>query len=134
MQKESTVEIADRVSRKRAIGVAAAAGAFLVIQVIARPFFLGVAAVPHPRMEAWAINAIVLLALLATGGGLINRREIRSLVNDEVARSNYKSAVNVGYWVAMVVAMAVYFVPGLDNRPAREAVYLIVTPSIGIAL
>ena len=34
----------------------------------------------------------------------------------------------------MITAMVVYFVPGPRTLTGREAVYLIVTPSIGIAL
>ncbi|MEO8500615.1 MAG: hypothetical protein ABI565_06850, partial [Vicinamibacteria bacterium] len=117
------------------IGVAIAAGAFLLIQVVARPFFLsGTDAAVLSRLTMWAINAAALLLMLATGGGLVRRKEIRTLVNDEVSRSNYKTAVNVGYWIAMTFAMGLYVVAGDRGITAREAIYIIVTPSIGIAL
>jgi len=135
MQSKSSVEIADRVSRKRAIGVAAAAAVFLLVQVIARPFFVTAPDTVHrTKIDMWAINAGVLLLLLATGGGLLRSGQIRALVNDEVSRSHYRTAVVLGYWVAMVAAMGLYIVSSFRSLTAREAVYVIVTSSIAVAL
>jgi hypothetical protein len=135
MESRSPVEIADQVSRRRAIGVAVVAIVFLGTQFITRPFFVsGANTVPTTRIDMWAINAIILLLLLATGGGLLNKRKIQELVNDEVSRSNYKRAVVAGYWVGMVSAMSIYLVPALGVGTAREAVHFIVTQSIGVAL
>ncbi|HKY96258.1 MAG TPA: hypothetical protein VJL35_00250 [Gemmatimonadaceae bacterium] len=131
----SNVEIADRASRKRAIGVAVAAIVFLVIQIVARPVFNPSPETAHlSKIVMWAINAAALLFLLMTGGGLAQRKEIRELIHDEVARSNSRSAVVFGYWIAMAAAMAVYLIAGRTPMDAREAVYVIVTPSIGLAL
>jgi len=134
MQPETTVELADRVSRKRAIGVAAAGLAYLIVQVVARPFFVGGADIDRRvRIDFWGINAIALLLLLATGGGLINSRKVRALVNDEVSRDHYKSAIIAAHWVAMTIAMALYFIPRFSTITAREAIYAVVTPSIIVA-
>lgn len=135
MQSRSTVEMADQISRRRAIGVAAAAIAFVIIQLIARPFFVGGPEGVHhlPRLM-WGVNAGALLLLLATGGGLLGNRRIRALVNDDVSRSHYKTAVGAGYWVAMATAMVLYILPIVERLSAREAVYMIVTPSIAVAL
>src|ERR671937_2939070 len=109
MTSKTPVEIADRMSRKRAVLVAVAALVFLAAQVVSRPFFGAAGDTAHrAKIDAWAVNAVALLVLLATGGGLLNRRQIRALVNDEVARSNYRTAVVAGYWVAMTTAMALY--------------------------
>jgi hypothetical protein len=135
MSSKSMVEIADRMSRRRAIVVAVAAVWFLGVQWISRPFFREAAGTADgARIDWWAVNAVVLLLGLATGGGLLNRRQLRALVNDEVSRSHYRTAVIVGYWIAMVVAMALYAVPGFRDLSGRETVYLIVTPSISLAL
>jgi len=131
----SNVEVADKASRKRAIAVAIAAIVFLMIQVVTRPVFNPSPETAHlSKVIMWAVNAAALLFLLMTGGGLAQRKEIRELVHDEVSRSNSKSAVVFGYWIAMAVAMAVYVIAGQTPMTAREAVYLIVTPSIGLAL
>jgi hypothetical protein len=115
--------------------MAAAAIAFVIVQLAARPFFGGGPDGEHRVQKTmWAINAGALLLLLATGGGLLKNRGIRALVNDDVSRSHYKTAVVVGYWVAMATAMGLYLVPGVGGFTAREAVYMIVTPSIAVAL
>jgi protein-S-isoprenylcysteine O-methyltransferase Ste14 len=134
MHARTPVEIADRISRKRAIGVAAAALVFLLVQVVVHPFFSGADPGGRARTDVWAINAIVLLLLLATGGGLLNRREIRALVNDEVSRSHYKTSVVAGFWVAMTTAMGLYLMPPFRHLTARETAYVIVTASISVAL
>ena len=136
MQFETPVEIADRYSRKRAIIVAIGTLAFLGIHVALSPFF---AQGPGTARYAttgtmWAINAALLLAVLATGGGFLNSTQIRSLVNDEVSRSNYRTAVVAGYWVAMAAAMGLYVVPRFNTVTAREAVYVVVTSSVVVAL
>ena len=132
---QSPVEVADKVSRKRALAVAIAAGVFLLIQVVTRPVFNSEPDTAHlSRLIMWALNAAALLLLLYTGGGLMQKREIRALVNDEITRANSRSAVNVGYWIAMTIAMGLYALAGYRDLTAREAIYLIVTPSVGIAL
>jgi hypothetical protein len=135
MQSVSTVETADRYSRKRAIIVAAAAIVFLGVQFLAPAFFGGGPEATHRvQRYMWFVNAAVLLLALVTGGGLMNSRPIRALVNDDVSRGNYRTSVVAGYWVAMIVAMALYALPGFAAFSAREAVYAIVTSSIGVAL
>lgn len=136
MPSATTVDLADRYSRKRAMIVAAAALAFIIIHVIFRPLaFGGPDSARHANTEImWAINAVVLLACLATGGGILNSRQIRSLVNDEVAQSNYRSAVVAGYWVAMTTAMGLYVIPGFARITGRDAVWAIVTAGISVAL
>ena len=137
MQSKTPVEIADHMSRKRAVIVAAAALVFFAAQVVSRPFFGGTAppdAAHRARVDAWAVNAVALLALLATGGGLLNRRQIRALINDEVSRSNYRTAVVAGFWVAMATAMGLYVASTFRSFTAAEAIYVIVTASIVVAL
>ena len=136
MQSKSPVELADQASRKRAIAVAIAAGVFLVIQIVTRPVFTSEpeTAIHLPRVIMWAVNAAALLLLLFTGGGLLQKKEIRALVNDEVTRTNSRSAVAIGYWISMIIAMGLYAFAGEDNLTAREAIYLIVTPSVCLAL
>jgi hypothetical protein len=135
MKTQSPVEIADHLSHRRPIGIAIATAAFLLVQLVAPPFFAGATeTMSAPRATFWAVNAVILLALLATRGGLIYRRRVRALVNDEITRNNHRTALVAGYWVAMTVAMGVFVAAGLDRLSAREAVYLVVTPSVAAAL
>jgi hypothetical protein len=130
MQSQSPVEIADHLSRRRPIGIAIATTVFLLIQLVAPPFFNGGDQGSSLRITFWAVNALVLLALLATRGGLIYRRRVRTLVNDDITRNNHRTALVAGYWIAMMVALGVFVAAGRGELTAREAVYLIVTPSV----
>jgi hypothetical protein len=134
MTQRTPVEIADRKSRKRAALLAIAALVFLA-QVVVRPLLAVTASAGGTRLDLWAINAALLLAVLATGGGgLLNRSDIRSLMNDEVSRANQKTAVVAGYWAAMTTAMGLFAWPGFQGLTARTAVYVIVSSGIVVAL
>ena len=135
MESSTPVDIADRMSRRRAIGVAIAAILFLGTQFITRPVFVsGSNSPPSARIDMWAVNAIVLLLLLATGGGLLNKMKIQALINDEVSRANYRTSVIAGFWVAMAGAMALYVVPGFAAFSGREVIYLLVTATLVVGL
>jgi hypothetical protein len=127
------VEVADGYSRKRAVVAIVAAVAFLGIQFMARPaaFLEGG---PPTGIDWWVVNAVVLLAVLATGGGLLNRRPIRALVQDELARSHLHAALVHGYWVAMGLGLVLYLVPGFRTLTGRQAVYVVVTGSVVVPL
>jgi hypothetical protein len=135
MQTKSPVEIAHTLSRKRAWVVAAAAIMFLVAQAANLPL-----AEPRPEMhrlkvDMWALNATLLLIGLAGGAVPWTKgRQIRALMNDEVTRAHMRTAMAVGFWVAMVTAMALYWLPASASLSAAAAVYVIVTASIAIAL
>jgi hypothetical protein len=135
MQSKTPVEIADRNSRNRAILVAAAVIVFVVGQLLGRGAFDGGVdeGLHMSRSIMWSVNVIFLLAFLATGGGILTRREIRRLVNDEVSRMNYRTSVVAGFWVAMISALAIYLIPTLKTFTGRQATYLVVTASVVIA-
>jgi membrane protease YdiL (CAAX protease family) len=135
MEPSLAVEIADRMSRKRAVLAAVAAAAFLAVQVIARPFFVaGLDAARHTRIDFWALNALALLLVLATGGGLLNRRQLRALVNDEISRAHRHTAIVMGYWVAMAAAMTLFMFQSHFPFTGGEVVYIIVSSSLVVAL
>ncbi len=131
----SLIDLADQYSRKRALLAAIVALVFLAVQLVGRPVFTGQrAASPGVSLQYWAINVVALLLVLATGGGLFNGARVRALVNDDVALQHRRSALGAGFWLAMSVAMALYILPLGRTFTAREAVYLIVTPSVFFAL
>jgi MFS family permease len=135
MTTKSSVELADRISRKRAFLLGAAALVFLGAQVAARPVFVDPPPdAPGIRGWLWLVNAVVLLLLLATGGGLAQRRQIRALVNDAVSERHRERSVSAGFWTAMATALAVYLIPGLHGLTAAEAVYLVITASATVAV
>lgn len=136
MNATDDVETADRMSRRRAIVVGVAAFAFVAFQFVDNPFFFvndhGTAQAVNRRV-LWALYTGLLLLGLATGGGILKRR-IRALVDDEVSRSNYRTASTAGFWVAMGMGMGVYLYGGYSLYTGQEAIYLIVTPAVTAAL
>ena len=135
MKPQNVVEFADRISRKRALGTALATIVFLAIQLVARPVLRtdGYGA-SGPRAYMWALNAALLALLLLPAGGFIWGRRVRALVNDEVSRNNSRTAAAAGFWAAMVIALGLYALPASRGLTAREAIYLVATPTTGIAL
>jgi hypothetical protein len=133
MSSNVPVEAADRLSRKRAIVIVIAVVAFLAEQVVARPYFADGS--DHlMRLFTWGANAGLLLLVLATGGCLLRRKSVRSLMNDEVTAGHQRSSVIAGFWVAMVTAVVLCVLPGADRVNAREAMYVVVTASVTVAL
>ena len=136
MQSEDLVEIADRNSRARAYVMAAAGIAFLLIHVVFRSYVgMGPETAEHlTRRVVWVVNVVILLLGLLTGGGLLNNRQIRALVNDEVSQTNYRTSAILGFWVAMVTALALYVFPSLERFTGPDAIYTVVTFSVAGAV
>jgi hypothetical protein len=134
MPPQNVVEVADRISRKRALGTALAAGAFLIIQAIVHPVFRSDYGLTGFRSYMWAINAAALLLFLLPLGGVAWGRRVRALVNDDISRHHARSGEVAGFWTAMIVALGVYVLPVGQSLTAREATYLVVTPATGAAL
>jgi hypothetical protein len=82
----------------------------------------------------WPLNAAALLLLLLPFGGYVFGQRVRSLVNDDVSRHNARTGAAAGFWVAMTIALVVHALPATRSLSAREATWLIVTPTVGIAL
>lgn len=134
MESRDLVEIADKNSRKRAIIVAAGAIVFVAGQLLGGPAFRENAdqSLYSARNIMWSVNVILLLAFLATGGGLLNNPQIRALVNDEVSRANYRVSVIIGFWVAMTSALVLYLVPAFAWMNAKQCLYSVLTLSVAI--
>jgi len=129
------VETADRLSRKRAWLAGIATLGFAAVQAVTRPVFVsGSNSAVHPKFTMWALNAVILLALLATGGCVLRGAGIRSLINDEVSTMHRRTAVAAGFWVAMAASLCMYFAPDVVGLSARQAAYLVVTCSTVAAL
>ena len=133
-ESRNAVEFADFISRRRVKGTTLAALAFLIIQGVLHPVFRSDGyAQTGPRSYMWAVNAALLLALILPVGGLIWGRRVRELVNDEVSRANARTAAATAFWVAMAIALGIYALPMTTTMTARQAIYLIVMPTTGLA-
>ena len=129
------IEKAERIGRSRARMFAVQAIFFASWQ----GFYFGamgdeVRTVDTVKVWTWLVWVAALLALLATGGGLMRSRSVRALLNDELARANRAQAYVAGFWAAMVAAVGFYVIDLFDPVEAREAIHAIVSAAIAAAL
>jgi hypothetical protein len=135
MNPTDQIAKADRISRLRPTLFALCGAYFGLLQLALHPYFdrLSDPALRW-RQYAWVLNAVLILMILAMGGGFLNRTAISRLVNDEVSRHNSRRAINGGFWTAMATAFAIYLAP-LDRMPtARQSIYLIVSIATTFAM
>ena len=133
MAPKSPVELADRFSRKRAWLVAATAVTFL-LNVIGRMWLDRLGDESSASVDWWLVHAVVMLAIVATGGGLMIRPRVRALMNDEVTKTHFATTMITGFWVAMVLAIAIYVIPGLRSLSGLMVIRIVVTSSVSVAL
>jgi hypothetical protein len=129
----SEIEKAERLSRTRASLMAAMAAILIVIA------FLGLgdeAGSMHPvfRHLLWGSMIFLWLVILATGGGLQLSRNLRSLMNDEVALANRGRALQAGFWAAMAGGLALYFASFQWELGLREALRFLLSAAVAVAL
>ena len=129
----SDIQRAERASRNRSLLMAVMATILLAQTAIG----LGDEAsgmTPAFRHGLWALMILLWLVVLATGGGLLLSRRVRSVMNDEVALANRSRAIQAGFWAAILVAVGLYFLSLQEEFSVREALRILVNLSISTAL
>jgi hypothetical protein len=136
MSEASDVERAHGLGRRRARLFTAQAVLFLGWQAL---FFSGPArdplrAVDSVKLSAWFVWALVLLFVLATGGGFLRHRKLRGLLNDELTRRNRMRAYVSGFWASAAACIGLYLAGMFEPVSGREAVHIILSAGVGAAL
>jgi hypothetical protein len=135
MPQASDIERADQLSRRRSRMLPVLAIFFLAGQAI---YFSGpdvpTRDVDQFKVSAWLVWAVVLLALLGTGGGLFRGRAVRALMEDESTAANRLRAYSVGFWSASGTAVGLYVVSMFERVSGREAIHIILTAAVAGAL
>jgi len=132
----SNVEIADRLSRRRARMLPMLAIIFISQQA---SYFSGriedgTRTVDHVKIGAWLVLSIVMLLALTTGGFWFRPKEVRALLDDDVTRANRADALRIGFLVTMAGAIALYFVNAFEPMGARDAIHILMSFGIVAAL
>jgi hypothetical protein len=89
---------------------------------------------PWFRHALWAAMILLWLVILATGGWLQLSRQVRSLMNDEVALANRSQALQAGFWAAMIGGLALYFASLEWELTVRTGLRLLLNGTIAVAL
>jgi hypothetical protein len=91
-------------------------------------------AVDHVKIGAYVVWAAVLVIALATGGGYIQPRAVRAVLNDELTIEHRRRAMSLGFLAAMTAAVACYFIDQFAGMPAGVAIHTILTVGVATAL
>lgn len=134
MTDPNIVNAADQLGRRRARMLPMVALFFLIQQM---SYFSNPPAervVDHVRIGAWVMMTTVILLILQTGGSWFRPAAVRAMLDDESTRANRASAFHWGFVAAVVSGMTMYSILGVAPLTAREAIHLVVSAGILVAL
>lgn len=136
MTEAADVEKAERLGRRRARLFVFQGLIFLIWQTsfFTSPVGEPLRTVDHVKISAWLVWAVVLLVLLATGGGLFRSRAVRALLDDELTRRHRIRAYVTGFWMAVASGLALYVIGMFEDITAREVIHTILSIAIGSAI
>ena len=130
----SNADLADRLGRFRARMFPVLAIMFLIQQMAYFSNPPAERAVDHVRIGAWVAMTAVILFVLNSRGFWFRPAKVRAMIDDEVTRANRTSAMHWGFVAAMLAGIVVYVLQGVMQLTAREAIHLIVSAGIVMAL
>lgn len=125
---------AERLSHRRASMLPVVALIFLTQQATYFSGDRGPRPTVHLHIAAWLVLSVILLLVLATGGGWIYPRAVRDLANDEVTRAHRAAAFVFGFFASMIGCIGLYAFDLFEPLSGREAIHLVMTTGIAAAL
>ena len=131
---KSDADLADRLGRFCARMFPVVAVMFLIQQMAFFSNPPAERAVDHVRIGAWVVMTAVILFVLNSRGFWFRPAKVRAMIDDEVTRANRTSAMHWGFVAAMLAGIVVYVAQGVTQFTAREAIHLIVSAGIVMAL
>ncbi|KQV58155.1 MULTISPECIES: hypothetical protein [unclassified Caulobacter] len=136
MNELNRVEKAERLSKRRARIFAVLAVMFLALQAVylSNGALVEASRINHVKIGAWAVNALVLLVLLATGGNLLRGRDVRGLLDDESTRAHRRLSLVWGFWTMMAVAFGLYALSLFETVTTREVLHAVITFGVTVPL
>jgi hypothetical protein len=134
MTDPSAITAADQLGRRRVRMLPVLAIFFLLQQV---SFFAdppGERVVDHVRIFSWVLLTGVILMLLQTGGMWLRPAAVRAMMNDGPTQANRASAGHWGFVAMALSGMTMYSILGVAPMTARQAIHLVVSAGIVVAL
>ena len=129
----SDIELAERHTRTRSLIMAVMAVVLLILGLLGWSDDASSMS-PTLRHVFWAVTIFFWLLILATGGWLKLSRDVRRLMNDEVALAHRAAALQTGFWTAMLLALAIYFASLHWAISLREGLRILTDVTIAAAL
>ena len=126
------IEKAERMSRGRA-AVMTLAAAVLVLNVVLQYGDVEYAAA-GPRGGSWLVVIGLWIFILWNGGGLQPRGRVRALLNDELSLLNRARALALGFYAAVLLALACYVINWWQAIAAGDALKIVSAGAISTAL
>ena len=83
---------------------------------------------------AFVLWGAALLMLVATGGGAFRSREVREILQDELARARRAVAFHNAFWAVMLVSLAGYVVAHFTQLPARVLAHVSLSAGVVVAV
>jgi len=135
-QPMSAAQKADYLSGRRARMLPALAIIYITQQATYFTVPSGAAhrAVDDVKISAWLAFSAILLAALSTKGFWLERREVRSMIDDELSRANRLEAMRFGFIFAMLTCIVIYAITMFEPVNGRDAVHVILSDGLGAAL
>lgn len=90
--------------------------------------------VDHVKLGAYIVWAGVLVLFLATGGGYIQPKAVRQVLNDELTVDHRRRAMSLGFLAAMAAAVVCYFIAQVEPISAGIAIHAILSVGVASAL
>lgn len=136
MTTASPGEIAERAQRRRNRMLWLAPMLFFIWQ---GAFFSSYAA-PHTPLRVVELVslgshlflALVLLFLLATGGGWKHGKAVRALLDDEATRAHRAQAYAAGFWALAVCALALYAAAPFVQLATGEIAHILLSVAVAV--
>jgi len=126
------IEKAERMSRGRA-AVMALAGLVLAINVTIQYGDVAYASA-GPRGGSWLVLIGLWTFILWNGGGLQPRGRMRALLNDELSLQNRGRALALGFYAAVLLALACYVANWWQPIATGDALKIVSAGAIAAAL
>lgn len=127
------IERAETQGRKRAAAGMASGGVYLVSLWLSLQHD-GTRSVDYTYLAAWTLWTVVLLVILAGGGGMFSGARVRRLMNDDVTRDHRSAALAWGFWTAIAAAVLCYAIDLFEPMAGHRAARIVITFSVGVAL
>jgi len=126
------IEKAERMSRGRAALMTLAA-VVLVLNIVIQYGHAEYAAA-GPRGGSWIVLIGLWTFILWNGGGVQPRGRIRALLNDELSLQNRSRALALGFYAAILLALACYVANWRQPIAAGDALKIVSAGAISAAL